>query len=162
MSFSKADETPRLDRIEREYGDVDSFVTHVKDWMERLPRKYLQENSEIKRIWKKVAYIDWNDPHVLSILHRKVTSLDRLDWIDSVIDRIDMMRDNIRSASIENHEKYDGQLISEKAQEELKERKSGAIEFMDSVEDYALRNLKVTEKQLEALNETYKKFEPLL
>ena len=40
-------------------------------------------------------------------------------------------------------------------------RKESALEFMEDVKEYAEKKLNVTEKQMEALNDTYKRYESL-
>lgn len=161
MAIFNTGNTPRLNSIRKEYGDIDSFRAQAKDWLDNLPKKYLKENKDVQMIRNK--NVDWEDPTVLTILHRKITSIDHIDWIRDVVNRIDTMKRHIENARIENHDSYPtDRKVPEKVRENVKREKSSALDFMDSVRDYALRNLKVTERQLEALNETYKKFERLI
>jgi len=148
----------KLNVIQKEYGDIETFRSQAKRWIQSLPEEYFESNKDIKMVRDK--NVDWNDAVILRIVHRKMASLEHVEWINSVVERIEKMEEEVENASLPPvSTRVDRE---EEMRKKFQEQKESALDFIDDVKDYALRNLKVTERQLEALNRTYKKFEQLI
>lgn len=151
----------KLNVIQKEYGTCKKFRQKAERWIESLPEEYFEANKDIKKIRDKD--VDWKSTIILRIVHRKMTSIDRIEWIENVVDRIRKMKKRLKRAQIENHEDISSRSkVPDRVQKKLEQKRSNAIDFMKDIEKYALQNLNVTEKQLEALNKTYKNFEQLI
>lgn len=144
-------------KIEKEQGSVSEFINKAEKWLDKLPEGYVQQNPSLKPLWR--SGVDLTDPKRLRILNRKITSIEHVEWLNSVIARIEKMEEEIRNASLPpvstRVERED------KMREKFQNRKESALEFMADVKEYAEKRLNVTERQMEALNETYKRYESL-
>lgn len=141
----------RSRRFEK-YGGEKEFVKKAKKWLREIPDGCLRSNKELWIIRNK--NVNWSDSQILAIVERKFTSLDHAEWLNSVVKRIDRMCQVVESAELSS--KYE-----EKFHKEFRSRKDSALDFMQSVKEYVHSELNVTEKQLDALNNTFKKFESL-
>lgn len=146
-----------LRQIEKEYGDVDSFVSKAKEWLRKLPREYLDHNKDLKALRDKTP--DWNNSTTLAIVNRKMTSIEHVEWVNSVLDRIDRMEDRVGNASLPPVATRSS--MEEKMRKRFRKDKDSALQFMNSVRGYVQRNLKITEDQMETLNEIYERYEKL-
>lgn len=146
-----------LRQIEKEYGDVDSFVSKAKEWLRKLPREYLDHNKDLKALRDKTP--DWNNSTTLAIVNRKMTSIEHVEWVNSVLDRIDRMEDRVGNASLPPVTTRSS--MEEKMRKRFRKDKDSALQFMNSVRGYVQRNLKITEDQMETLNEIYERYEKL-
>jgi len=137
--------------IENSYGSVDAFRSKAKRWIRKVLNEHFEHNSALSVIRRK--NVDWNDPIVLGIVEYNYTSIEHIEWIQNVLNRIEKMRSDLNkipeSISDDRHPK-----IHENVEREI----SSAVNFIDSVESYVHKNLHITEKQLEALNNVYTKY----
>lgn len=144
-------------KIEKEYGSVSSFISKARKWLDKLPEGYIWQNPSLKPIRNKE--VDLSDPKRLRILHRKITPIEHVEWINSVIARIEKMKKGIRNASLPPiSTRVDRE---NEIREKFQNRKESELEFMEDVKEYAEKKLNVTEKQMESLNDTYKRYESL-
>lgn len=144
-------------KIEKDYESLDKFIEKSRKWLNKLPEGYIQQNPSLKPIRNKQT--DLFDPKRLRILYRKITPIEHLEWLNSVIGRIEKMEKEIRDTSfppISTRSNREGEM-----RKEFQNRKESAIEFMEDVKEYAEKKLNVTEKQMKALNDTYKRYESI-
>jgi hypothetical protein len=144
-------------KIEKEYKSVSAFIVKAEEWLDKLPEGYVQQNPSIKPIRNKD--VDFFDSKRLRILYRKITPIEHLEWINSVIGRIEKMKKEIQNTSLPPISTRSNR--EDEMRKKFQNRKESAIEFMEDVKEYAEKRLNVTEKQMKALNDTYKRYESI-
>jgi hypothetical protein len=144
-------------KIEKEHGSVSNFIGKARKWLDKVPEGYVRQNPSLKPIQNKE--VDLFDPKRLRILNRKITSIEHVEWLNSVIGRIEKMEEEIRDASLPPiSTRIDRE---DEVRRKFQDRKKSALEFVEDVKEYAEKKLNVTEKQMKALNDTYKRYESL-
>lgn len=152
-------------KIEKEYESVSVFVDKAEKWLDKLPEGYVQQNPSIKPIRNKD--VNFFDSKRLRILYRKITPIEHLEWINSVIGRIEKMKKEIQNTSLPPISlRYRGEISPRSNREDemrkrFRNKKESALEFMEDVKEYAEKKLNVTEKQMKALNDTYKRYKSI-
>lgn len=146
-----------FEKVENEYGSVKAFINKAKKWLDKLPEGYVQQNPSIKPIRNKD--VDFFDSKRVRILYRKITPIEQVEWINSVIGRIEKMKKEIQNTSLPPiSTRVDRE---DEMRRKFQNRKESALEFMEDVKEYAEKKLNVTEKQMKALNDTYKRYKSI-
>jgi len=159
-------ESSVLKKIKQEYGDVETFIKHGKEWLDKLPAECVEANDELRVVKEK--NVDWSDPTVIAIVERKMTSLEHADWLSSVLDRIDHIIQEVRSTDVEDMgerasgvPKDLGDSLDDFIEKQLQKQKQSAIDFLIDVRTYAREKFTITPKQLERLNDIYKRYKKI-
>lgn len=154
---------PSIKKVRKEHGDVDTFVKKMEEWLEKVPDPCLSQNKEIWTLAKKD--VDWSDPKTIAIAERSFTSIDHAEWLQSVMKRIDAIHREIERSDVENAverasgvPKGVGGEIDDFIVERFEEKMESAKDFVRSVKGYVEREMNITPKQLEALNNIYKRY----
>lgn len=154
---------PKIRQIRDEYGDLTTFIQKAQEWIQKVPPECLENQSGLKTIKKRLSQgrtINWSTTS-LTAVHRRMTSVKHIEWIKSVLRRIDSIerlveRKNFPLVSVE---------VDTHDEEELnrifQDHKKTALKFTDSVRTYIHNRMDVTEKQLDTLNSIYERFESI-
>ena len=150
-----------LEKIKSEHGSAENFIRKAKEWISKIPKEYIKNHPHIDIFANKS--VDWSDPKVLIIINRCFTSIEHVDWINSILRRIGKIENRLQRVKL-NAQPRLGLNNSTKqkvtdSQEDFEKAKESALKFVQSVKEHVRENLDVTENQLEALNNIYERFD---
>lgn len=150
-----------LEKIKSEHGSAENFIRKAKEWISKLPKEYIEDHAYIDKFTNKS--VDWSDPKTLIIINRCFTSIEHVNWINSVLKRIGKIENQIDRVHLLAHppgglNDSTKQKVTD-SQEDFEKAKESALDFVQSVKGHVRSNLDVTEKQLEALNNIYERFD---
>jgi len=157
QSWYENGEAPSVKKVKSKHGDVSTFIQKAKKWVESVPREHIEAHGDLKAIADK--NVDWSDPTILAIVERRFTSLDHVEWINSVLKRMDRIERHVSRKRVGAQMSAQSQDLPFDPEERLEKSKESAIDFISSVRDHVHRHLDVTEKQLQALNDIYERFD---
>lgn len=148
-----------VNKIEKEYGSVKNFVALVTKWFDEVPERHLQANPALRVIKEKG--MDMSDPSTMAVMYRKVTSIDHVRWIDGVLERIQKMKQEIQNTNLPPLSSRADSFDETNARKQFSRGKKSAIEFIDDVKEQTEGKLRITEDQMQKLNEIYKRYKKL-
>lgn len=156
-SWYENGESLSVKKIKRKHGGIPAFIQKAKKWIESVPREHIEAHGDLKAIADK--NVDWSDPTILAIVNRRFTSLDHAKWINSVLERMDRIERHVKRKCVGAQFIDDISALPLDPEKRLEKSKESALDFISSVRGYVYQNLDVTEKQLQALNDIYKRFD---
>ena len=150
---------PSLEKIKSEHGSAENFIRKAKEWISKIPKEYIENHPHIDTFANKS--VNWSDPKVLIIINRCFTSIEHVDWINSILRKIGKIESRLQRVKLNAHFGLNNsnrkKIID--SQEDFEKAKESALEFVQSVKEHVRENLDVTENQLEALNNIYERFD---